>query len=149
MAAVETGRGAGAVAALARLENAAYAHRLAACYRLLLTYTAGMDSAQRDDWVADNWSAVCAEIAAAQSFSLGMASAQLATAKTLHEWFPRIAEVAGQGWISRRMVEVLVNRTRLMMSAQGRAKVDAEIAARIRGWSDWSLQRLQTEIDYW
>ena len=149
VAAAETGRGAGAVAALARLENAAYAHRLAACYRLLLTYTAGMDSAQRDDWVADNWSAVCAEIAAAQSISLGMASAQLATAKTLHEWFPRIAEVAGQGWVSRRMVEVLVNRTRLMMSEQGRAKVDAEIAARIRGWSDWSLQRLQTEIDYW
>ena len=149
VAAAEAGRGAGAVAALARLENAAYAHRLAACYRLLLTYTAGMDSAQRDDWVADNWSAVCAEIAAAQSISLGMASAQLATAKTLHEWFPRIAEVAGQGWVSRRMVEVLVNRTRLMMSAQGRAKVDAEIAARIRGWSDWSLQRLQTEIDYW
>ncbi|WP_061512209.1 HNH endonuclease signature motif containing protein [Mycolicibacterium phlei] len=149
VAAAEAGRGAGAVAALARLENAAYAHRLAACYRLLLTYTAGMDSAQRDDWVADNWSAVCAEIAAAQFISLGMASAQLATAKTLHEWFPRIAEVAGQGWISRRMVEVLVNRTRLMMSAQGRAKVDAEIAARIRGWSDWSLQRLQTEIDYW
>ena len=149
VAAAEAGRGAGAVAALARLENAAYAHRLAACYRLLLTYTAGMDSAQRDDWVADNWSAVCAEIAAAQSFSLGMASAQLATAKTLHEWFPRIAEVAGQGWVSRRMVEVLVNRTRLMMSEQGRAKVDAEIAARIRGWSDWSLQRLQTEIDYW
>ncbi|MGV0853944.1 DUF222 domain-containing protein, partial [Mycolicibacterium phlei] len=68
---------------------------------------------------------------------------------TLHEWFPAVAAVAGEGWISRRMVELLVNRTRLMMSVEGRAKVDAEIAARIRGWTGWSVQRLQTEIDYW
>lgn len=85
--------GAGAVGAWARVENAACARRLWAIADVLEARLAADGSAEREQWCIDNWDAVAAEVAAAQSVSLGVAAHQLMIATALRERLPRVAEV--------------------------------------------------------
>jgi hypothetical protein len=77
VAAADVARGAGAVGAWARVENAACARRLCAIADVLEARLSADGSAEREQWCIDNWDAVAAEVAAAQSVSLGVASHEL------------------------------------------------------------------------
>jgi hypothetical protein len=96
-------RGAGAVGAWARVENAACAQRLSAIADVLEARLAADGSANREQWCIDNWTVVAAEVAASHDVSLGVASHQLLIAEALRERLPRVAAVFAAGLISYRL----------------------------------------------
>jgi hypothetical protein len=138
-----------AVGAWARVENAACARRLFAIADELDRMLAADGSDEREQWCLDNWDAVAASVAAAQNVSLGVASHQLLIADGLRERLPRVAEVFAAGAISYRTVAAVVSRTRLITDRDAMAKVDTEIAAHVTSWGSLSVDKTQTEIDYW
>ncbi|MGE4362921.1 MAG: DUF222 domain-containing protein [Mycolicibacterium sp.] len=142
-------RGATAIGAWARMENAAAARRLFAMADLLEAKLADKDSAERDQWCLDNWDAVSAEVAAAQNVSPGVASNELLDAWAMRERLPRVAEVFATGAISYRLARTVVKRTRLIADRDARAKVDVEIAAQLTAWGSLSVAKQEAEIDYW
>ena len=142
-------RASAAVGAWARVENAACARRLFAIADELDRMLAADGSEEREQWCLDNWDAVAASVAAAQNVSLGVASHQLLIADGLRERLPRVAEVFAAGAISYRMVAAIVSRTRLITDRDAMAKVDTEIAAHVTSWGSLSVDKTQTEIDYW
>jgi hypothetical protein len=144
-----TSRAPAAVAAWARVENAACARRLLAMADELERMLAADGSLEREQWCLDNWDAVAASVAAAQNVSLGVASHQLLVADALRRRLPRVAEVFAAGAISYRMIAAVVSRTRLVHDRDALAKVDIEIAANITSWGSLSAEKTQTEIDYW
>jgi hypothetical protein len=141
--------GAAAVAAWARVENAAAARRLAAIAGVLEARLAAAGAAEREQWCLDNWSAVSAEVAAAMGVTLGAASHQLMVAKALADRLPRVAEVFAAGAVSYRVVNAIVFRTALIKQDEAMAKVDTELAAHIAGWGSLSATKLEGAIDYW
>ena len=142
-------RAADAVGAWARVENAACARRLFAMADELERMLAADGSLEREQWCLDNWDAVAASVAAAQNVSLGVAAHQLLIADALRQRLPRVAEVFAAGALSYRMVAAVVSRTRLIHDPDALAKVDTEIAAHVAGWGSLSVDKTQTEIDYW
>jgi hypothetical protein len=142
-------RGAAAVGAWARVENAACARRLAASAALLEARLAADGSAEREQWCLDNWDAVAAEIAAAQEVSPGVASHQLLVAMALRERLPRVAAVFATGAISYRLVAAIVARTHLVRDREARARLDASIAAEVAGWGSMSVAKAEAAIDGW
>ncbi|KUI20679.1 HNH endonuclease [Mycobacterium lehmannii] len=141
--------GAGAAGAWARIENAACARRLSAAADVLDRMYAADGSAERDQWILDNYAAVAAEIAPAQRVSLGIAASLLETAITLRDRLPGVNAVFLTGAISYREVTTIVSRTRLIQDRDALANVDAAIAAHVEGWTTLSSMKLQTSIDYW
>jgi hypothetical protein len=146
--AAEGASGAGAVAAWARVENAACAQRLFAIADVLEARMSADDSAEREQWCIDNWDAVAAEVAAAHNVSLGVASHQLMLAKALRERLPRVADLFAAGEISYRHVNAIVYRTALIRDADARARIDAELAAATVDWGAMSVAKIETAIDY-
>jgi Domain of unknown function (DUF222) len=142
-------RGVSTVAAWARVENAASARRLSAMADELERQLDADGSADREQWVMDNWDAVCAEIAAAQSVSLGVASHQVVLALALRERLPAVAQVFADGRIGLQLVKAIVARTHLAQDPEVGAKIDAEIAAHVDGWTGWSVAKTEAAIDYW
>ncbi|WP_460358175.1 HNH endonuclease signature motif containing protein [Mycobacterium sp. ZZG] len=142
-------RGAAAIGAWARAENAAVARRLSAMADVLESKLADKGSAEREQWCLDNWDAVSAEVAAAQNVSPGVASNELLDAWSLRQRMPRVAEVFATGAISYRLARAAVRRTRLIADPDARAKVDVEIAAQITAWGSLSKAKQESEIDYW
>ncbi|MFV9634140.1 DUF222 domain-containing protein [Mycobacterium neumannii] len=141
--------GAGAAGAWARIENAACARRLSAAADVLDRMYAADGSAERDQWILDNYAAVAAEIAPTQHVSLGLAASQLAIAVALRDRFPGVNAVFMTGAISYREVAAIVSRTRLVQDDDALAGVDAAIAGNVEEWTTLSLMKLHTKIDYW
>jgi len=137
------------VGAWARMENAACARRLLAIADVLDARLAADGSAEREQWCIDNWDAVAAEVAAAHSVSLGVASHQLLIAHPLRERLPRVTEVFAAGQISYRLVTAIVSRTRLIKEPEAMAKVDTELAAEVGGCGSLSVAKTEAAIDYW
>ncbi|MCT7657065.1 HNH endonuclease signature motif containing protein [Mycobacterium deserti] len=137
------------VGAWARVENAAAARRLWASAQVLEAAYAADGSAEREQWCVDNWDAVCAEIAAAQNVSLGVASHQLLLAIALRERLPRLGEVFAAGLVSLRLVNAIVFRTGLVKDPGALAEVDAEVAGAVSGWGALSVAKAEQAIDYW
>jgi len=142
-------RGAAAIGAWARLENAAAARRVLAMADLLAARFSASGSAERDQWCLDNWDAVAAEVAAEQNVSPGVAANQLLVAQALREHLPRVAEVFAAGAVTYRMVATVVSRTHLVTDPETMAKIDTELAAQIGGWGSLSVAKTVAAIDYW
>nr|WP_090345898.1 HNH endonuclease signature motif containing protein [Mycolicibacterium malmesburyense]CRL78476.1 HNH nuclease [Mycolicibacterium malmesburyense] len=149
VAAAQGASGAGAAGAWARIENAACARRLSASADVLDRMYAADGSAEREQWILDNYSAVAAEIAPAQQVSLGMAAAHLEIAIALRDRLPRLNEVFLTGAITYRTVAAIVFRTYLIQDGEALANVDAAIAAHVEGWTALSVLKLHNVIDYW
>jgi hypothetical protein len=141
--------GAGAVGAWAGVENAACARRLSASADVLEGRLAAVDSDEREQWCVDNWTAVAAEVAAAQDVSLGVASHQLMLAWALRGRLPRVGEVFAAGQVSFRLVNAIVARTRLVKDPAVQATVDAEVAAAVVDWGSLPVAKAEVAIDYW
>lgn len=147
--AADGARGAGAAGAWARIENAACARRLSAAADVLDRMYATDGSAERDQWILDNYAAVAAEIAPAQQVSLGIAASQLEIAIALRDRLPRTNAVFLTGAITYRVVAAIVFRTYLIQDGDALAGVDSAIAAHVQGWTALSLNKLHSAIDYW
>ncbi|KUI36004.1 HNH endonuclease [Mycobacterium sp. IS-1590] len=140
-------RGAGAVGAWARVENAASAYRLAAAADVLDRLISEAGSVDREQWCIDNWAIAAAEVAAAQGVSLGVASHQLMLADDLRRRLPAVSAVFATGAISYRTVAAVSHRSRLVRDADALAKLDAELASQLTQWGTLSTERLHTAID--
>ncbi len=145
----ESAAGAGAVGEWARVENAACARKLSAMFGVLEARLAADGAVEREQWCLDNWSAVCAEIAAAQGLSGGVVSNQLLVAKALHERLPRVEQLLTAGDLSYRLASVIVTRTSLATDPETMAKIDAAIAEHLHRWRGWSEAKIEKAIDYW
>jgi hypothetical protein len=143
------GAGAGAVGAWARVENAACAQRLFAIADVFEARLSADGSAEREQWALDNWDTVAAEVAAAHSVSLGVASHQLMIARALRNRLPRVGEVFAAGQISYRLVNAIVYRTALIRDPAAQAKVDTELATAVLEWGSMSTAKVEAAIDYW
>lgn len=146
---VEGTNGVGAAGAWARVENAACARRLSAAADVLDRMYAADGSAERDQWILDNYAAVAAEIATAQQVSPGVAAAQLEIAIALRDRLPRTNAVFLTGAITYRTVAAIVFRTYLIQDGEALTGVDSAIAAHVEGWTALSLNKLHSAIDYW
>lgn len=147
--AVDGTGGAEAAGGWARVENAACARRLSACADVLDQMYAADGSADREQWIIDNFAAVTAVIAATQHVSTGIAAAQLEVAVALRDRLPRTNAVFLTGVITYRIVTAIVNRTLLIKDPDAMAAVDAAIAEHVEEWTALSQPKLQTAIDYW
>lgn len=141
------GTPAGRVAAQARLENATCAARLASMYHMLERAYAASGSADREQWRCDNWSAVCAQIGAAQAITGGMANGQLMNAVTLVEKLPMVGAVFAEGLITYLVVRTICSRTGLVKDPAALRAIDAELAADLRSHGARSLNQLDADID--
>lgn len=149
VAAVAGTRGAARAGAWARIENAACARRLSASADLLDQMYAAAGSADREQWIIDNFAAVAALLAPAQNVSVGVAAAQLEVAVFLRDRLPRTNAVFRTGAIGYRIARTIVNRTRLIKNPGAMAEVDAAIAGHVETWTALSEERLKKEIDLW
>ena len=140
-------RGAAAAAAWARVENAASARRLAAMADVLDAYHAASGSAEREQWLIDNFSAVSAELAAAMCVTTGAAANQLNVAIALRERLPRVEATLNRGTISSWMAATIVNRTAAVRDPEALAQLDRTIAHQITTWGPMSVERAAKTVD--
>ncbi|OBF89581.1 HNH endonuclease [Mycobacterium sp. 852002-51152_SCH6134967] len=147
VAAAEGARGAGAIGAWARVENAACARRLAAAADVLERLIAEAGAVDREQWCIDNWTIAAAEVAAAQGVSLGVASHQLLLADDLRRRLPQVAGVFATGALTYRTVAAVAHRSRLVRDAGALRKLDTELATQLCGWATLSTEKLHTAID--
>ena len=145
----QAGSGAGAVGGWARVEAAACARRLAAMVAILDARHAADGSAERETWYLDNWGAVCAEIAAAQQITSGVASNELLIATVLRDRLPKVAARFADGLMSYRVVSAITWRTALITDPETIQAVDAALASAVLGWEPMSQAKMVTAIDYW
>ncbi|BBX75156.1 hypothetical protein MSHI_30620 [Mycobacterium shinjukuense] len=78
---------------------------------------------------------------------LALAGSYLHYARAMRERLPKVAEVFAAGEIDYRMLQTLVYRTDLITDAAVLARVDAELALRVRGWPSMTRGRLAAAID--
>jgi hypothetical protein len=116
------------VQALARVEAAARARRLAAMAAVLDARQAANGPVERERWYLDNWAAVAAQVGAEANITASAAAHQLLIAVALRDRLPRVAAVFADGLVSYRAVEVIVWRTAQMVDPAALAAVDAAVA---------------------
>lgn len=116
------------VQALARVEAAARARRLAAMVAVLDARQAADGPVERERWYLDNWAAVAAQVGAEANITASAASHQLLIAVALRDRLPRVAAVFADGLVSYRAVEVIVWRTAQTVDPVALAAVDAAVA---------------------
>lgn len=104
---------------------------------------------EREQWCLDNWSAVCAELGAAQGVSGGLVSNQLLVAMALRERLPRVEQLFIAGDVTYRLAYAIVSRTALATDPETMAEIDAAIAEHLHQWAGWSVVKIEKAIDYW
>jgi hypothetical protein len=129
----------------ARTEAAAGARRLAAIAELVTRRADG--PTDRAHWSCDNWDAMAAEVAAAQSISHAMASAQMYLAMGLRNRLPRVAALFADGAISARLVSAIVWHTDLIKDPDTLRLVDEALALDARRFGPLSVSKTAQAID--
>jgi hypothetical protein len=134
-----------AIADGARAEAAAAARRLAAIAEWVTRRADG--PTDRAHWSCDNWDAMAAEVAAAQSISHGMASGQMYLAVALRNRLPKVAALFAEGAISARLASALVWHTDLIKDPDTLRLVDETLAADAKHFGPMSVSRTAQAID--
>ena len=130
-----------------RAENAAGARKLAVMAEIFTRRTALATAKEREEWWIDPEAAVAAELAAALGVSSGLALHQTNRGVALLDRLPKVAALYEQGLISDLLVRTIVSRTYLIDDDDAMAKVDAELAARVRRWGALSAKKTENAID--
>jgi hypothetical protein len=134
-----------AIADGARAEAAAAARRRAAIAEWVTRRADG--PTDRAHWSCDNWDAMAAEVAAAQSISHGMASGQMYLAVALRNRLPKVAALFAEGAISARLASALVWHTDLIKDPDTLRLVDETLAADAKHFGPMSVSRTAQAID--
>jgi hypothetical protein len=130
-----------------RAENAAGARKLAVMAEIFTRRTGLATAKEREEWWIDPEAAVAAELAAALGVSSGLALHQTNRGVALRDRLPKVAALYEQGLISDLLVRTIVSRTYLIDDDDAMAKVDAELAARVRRWGALSAKKTENAID--
>jgi len=110
-----------------RAEARAAAERLVAVGELFVLRC--RDSGEREDWTADAWEAVAAQVAARLNCSVAMGSSYLRYAMAMRDRLPQVGRVFRAGDIDYRAFQTIVFRTDLITDIEVLATVDAQVAA--------------------
>ncbi len=135
----------GRVQDAARVESRAAAERLVAIGELFVLRC--RDSGEREDWAADTWDAVAAQVAAALRTSVSMGSSYLRYAMAMRDRLPEVGKVFQAGDIDYRAFQTVVFRTDLITDADALAKVDAQLAVLLSRCPSITRGRLAAAVD--
>ncbi|AFM17315.1 protein of unknown function DUF222 [Mycolicibacterium chubuense NBB4] len=128
----------------ARAESSAIARRLEAVAALYHQRREYYTEAQY--WRTDVYTAVAAEVSAAQNISRSRAESQVRMAVSLHERLPKVAAVFAKGDIDFRMVQMIIARTDNVEEAVI-GDLDGALASRVSKWMRLSKPKLRDRID--
>lgn len=128
-----------------RAEAQAAAERLVAIAELYVLRC--RESGERQEWAADTWDAVAAQVAAALRCSVVMGSSYLRYATALRDRLPRVGRAFEAGDINYRMFQTIVYRTDLITDAEALAKVDGQLAVLLSRRPSMTLGRLAVAVD--
>lgn len=134
-----------AIADGARAEAVAAARRLAAIAEWVTRRADG--PTDRAHWSCDNWDAMAAEVAAAQSISHAIASGQMYLAVALRNRLPKVAALFAEGAIGARLASALVWHTDLIKDPDTLRLVDETLAADAKRFGPMSVSRTAQAID--
>jgi Domain of unknown function (DUF222)/HNH endonuclease len=109
-----------------RAEARAAADRLVAVGELFVLRC--RDSGEQQDWAADAWEAVAAQVAAAVQCSVAMGHSYLRYAVAMRDRLPEVGKAFQAGDIDYRAFQTIVFRTDLITDPDMLAKVDARLA---------------------
>ena len=135
------------VKALARVEAAARARRLAAMVAVLDARRAADGADECERWYLDNWAAVAAQVGAEANITASAASHQLLVGVALRDRLPRVAAVFADGLVSYRAVEIIVWRTAPVANLAALAAVDAAVANALVTGAPLSEDGLAVAVD--
>lgn len=129
-----------------RDESTAIAMRLGAVAELYVRRESALEDC---DWyVADNCSAVAAEVSAVQNISHTRAVSQVQFACALRHRLPRVAKVFERGPIDFRVVSTVISRTE-NVDDDVIADLDEAIAQHVEKWMKLSQRKLRDRVDQW
>ncbi|SPM31212.1 HNH endonuclease signature motif containing protein [Mycobacterium terramassiliense] len=134
-----------AIAEAARAEAAAGARRLAAIAELVRRRADG--PVDRAYWSCDNWDAIAAEVAAAQSISHPMASGQMYLAVALRDRLPKVAALFAAGTISLRLASAMLWHTDLIKDPDTLRLVDEALARDATRFGPLSVSKTAQAIE--
>ena len=134
-----------AIAGCARMEAAAAARRLAAIAEFVGRRADGPTDCAH--WSCDNWDAMAAEVAAAQSISHAMASGQMYLAVALRDRLPQVAALFAEGTISARLASTIVWHTDLIKDPEALRLVDTTLANDAARFGPMSANKTAQAID--
>jgi hypothetical protein len=109
-----------------RMEARAAAERLVAIGELFVMRC--RDSGEQQDWAADAWEAVAAQVAATLCRSVAMGSSYLRYAMAMRDRLPEVGKVFAAGDIDYRAFQTIVFRTDLIADTDVLAQVDARLS---------------------
>ncbi len=109
-----------------RAEARAAAERLVAVGELLVLRC--RHSGEQQDWAADAWEAVAAQVAAALNCTVAMGHSYVRYAMAMRDRLPQVGKVFESGDIDYRAFQAIVFRTDLITEPEVLAKVDARLA---------------------
>ncbi|MCV7332895.1 HNH endonuclease signature motif containing protein [Mycobacterium cookii] len=101
----------------------------------------------REEWVADPWDAISAELAAALRISRALASSYMRDAEILRDRLPKVGACLAAGDINYAMFNVIAHRTALITDENALAAVDAQLALRAPRWPSLTRGRLAMRVD--
>lgn len=127
------------------MEAAAAARRLAAIAELVHRRTNG--GTDRSRWSCDNWDAMAAEVAAAETISHGMASGQMYLAVALRDRLPRVAALLTDGMITARLAATMVWHSGLIQDPEALRRTDAVLAEAAATLGPLSVAKTADAID--
>ncbi|HWT48228.1 MAG TPA: DUF222 domain-containing protein, partial [Mycobacterium sp.] len=137
----------------ARTEAQAAAQRLVAIGELFVLRC--RDSGEQQDWAADTWEAVAAQVAATLQCSVAMGSSYLRYAVAMRDRLPEVGKVFLAGDIDYRAFQTIVFRTDLITDADVLTKVDAQLAVLVsrrpsltRGGLAAAVDRVVATVDH-
>jgi hypothetical protein len=145
-------------ALLDRVRHAGRAEAQAAAARLVavgeLFVLRCRDSGEKQEWAADTWEAVAAQVAGALQCSVAMGSGYLRYAMAMRDRLPEVGKVFQAGDIDYRAFQTIVFRTDLITDADVLAKVDAQMAVLVsrrpsltRGGLAAAVDRVVAKVD--
>jgi hypothetical protein len=129
----------------ARTEAQAAARRLVAIGELFVLRC--RDSGEQQDWAADAWEAVAAQVGAALHCSVAMGSSYLRYAMAMRDRLPEVGRVFLAGDIDYRAFQTIEFRTDLITDPVVLAAVDARLAVLLSRRPSLTRGRLAAAVD--
>jgi len=128
-----------------RAEARAAAERLVAVGELFVLRC--RDFGEQEDWAADSWEAVAAQVGAALNCSVAMGHSYLRYAMAMRDRLPEVGRVFQSGDIDYRAFQTIVFRTDLITDPEVLARVDARLAVLVSRRASLTRGGLAAAVD--
>lgn len=136
------------IAATHRMESVLIARRLGAIAALLDHHGGTSPSViGQDPDTVTGYEQTCAEVSALMNLAPAAAGRQVHYAEVLSIRFPEVGKLFAGGGLDWRTVQLIVDRTDLVMDDDLIAGLDRQFAARAANWISWSRRRVINAVD--